>query len=353
MAMSGGEAIGEAVTGAMTARAVEPSAGEEGPSHDRPAECLNCSARLVGNYCHSCGQPAHVHRSIHAWWHDFLHSVLHLEGKMWRTLPMLAWYPGDLTRRYIEGERARFVSPLAIFLFSVFLTFAVISFSGGTLVGSEGATSPAQAIAAEVTAMEERIEALGRQRAAAEARGASTAAIDAQLAEARRERDGLLRSRELANGREIRTGWSRIDYGIKKARDNPALFFYKVQNNAYKFSWALIPISVPFVGLLFLHRRRYRREFRAYDHMVFVTYSISFMSLGLLALILLNRFGFGGELIAPLVLVVPPIHIYRQLRGAYRLSRWSALWRTLVLIVMASVAVTVFFLLLLALGALA
>ena len=40
---------------------------------------------------------------------------------------MLFWRPGDLTRRYIHGERAKFVSPLALFLFAVFLTFAVFN----------------------------------------------------------------------------------------------------------------------------------------------------------------------------------------------------------------------------------
>ena len=29
---------------------------------------------------------------------------------------MLAWRPGDLTRRYIAGERARFISPVALYL---------------------------------------------------------------------------------------------------------------------------------------------------------------------------------------------------------------------------------------------
>ena len=39
---------------------------------------------------------------------------------------MLVRRPGELTRRYIEGERAKFISPLALFLFSVFLLFAVV-----------------------------------------------------------------------------------------------------------------------------------------------------------------------------------------------------------------------------------
>ena len=39
---------------------------------------------------------------------------------------MLAWRPGELTRRYIDGQRARFISPIALFLFCVFLMFAAL-----------------------------------------------------------------------------------------------------------------------------------------------------------------------------------------------------------------------------------
>ena len=34
------------------------------------------------------------------------HGALHFEGRIWQTLPMLAVKPGELTRRYIAGERA-------------------------------------------------------------------------------------------------------------------------------------------------------------------------------------------------------------------------------------------------------
>ena len=60
----------------------------------------------------------------------------------------------------------------------------------------------------------------------------------------------------------VNTGWPKLDAAIRKAAENPGLLAYKLQANAYKFSWALIPISVPFVWLLFL----WRRQYRAYDH---------------------------------------------------------------------------------------
>jgi hypothetical protein len=122
------EGAAEAVTGAVLARAVEPMAGE-GAGRSVPV-CLNCSTPLTAAYCGACGQKARVHRTLGAFAHDALHSVLHFDGKVWRTLPLLAWHPGRLTRRYIHGERARFVSPLALFLFCVFLAYAVFGLMG-------------------------------------------------------------------------------------------------------------------------------------------------------------------------------------------------------------------------------
>ena len=52
-----------------------------------------------------------------------------------------------------------------------------------------------------------------------------------------------------------------------------------VQDAASKFSWLLIPLSVPFLWLLFPFSRRYR----LYDHTVFVTYSLSFMMMLVIA----------------------------------------------------------------------
>src|SRR4051812_6615881 len=106
MEPGGMEAIGEAVTGGLAARALEPSAGGGADVHG--GACFNCATPLVGPHCHQCGQAAHVHRTIAAWWHDLAHGVLHLDGKIWRTLPLLAWRPGELTRRYVAGERAKF-----------------------------------------------------------------------------------------------------------------------------------------------------------------------------------------------------------------------------------------------------
>ena len=348
------DSVGEAVSGGLAARAFEPDAGESRALGD--PICLNCRAVLVGPYCHLCGQSGHVHRTISAWWHDLVHGVLHLDGKIWRTLPLLAIWPGDLTRRYVQGERARFVSPLALFLFSVFLMFAVFSMIGAPLIGL-GADRAPEEISAEIEQLNGRLDALE----AARSRTADPERRDAlrlRIADVKQERDTLAATHKYITGdgsiidTDIATGWKRLDKGIEKANENPALLLYKLQNNAYKFSWLLIPLSVPFLWLLFLHRRRYRTEFRAYDHLVFVTYSIAFMSIMLIALVLLRTLGLGGQWVGWALVLIPPVHIYRQLRGTYRLSRPSAAWRTLALLVFAGLAMGLFMMILLGIGVL-
>jgi hypothetical protein len=345
------EAVGDAVTGGLVARALEPDAGEHGGTGE--GLCLNCGAALIGPHCHQCGQPAHVHRSVSAWWHDLAHGVLHLDGKIWRTLPLLAWRPGELTRRYIQGERAKFVSPLALFLFSVFLMFAMFSaFGEGLAIDPTGVK---RGLAHDVEMRQAAIAKMQAERSALTAAHKPTADIDARLKMAG-EQLALVRTmdqRGLVQGSVVRVSddvpsWLRK--AMEKAGRNPSLMLYKLQSNAYKFSWALIPISVPFLWLLFLHRRRYRREYRAYDHLVFVTYSIAAMSLALVTLVLMREIGMPSAIVAFLSIAVPPVHIYRQLRGAYGVGRFGAAWRTVALLVFATVALALFLLLLVALG---
>jgi hypothetical protein len=98
----------------------------------------------------------------------------------------------------------------------------------------------------------------------------------------------------------------------------------------------IIPLSVPFVWLLFPFSRRYR----LYDHTVFVTYSLCFMSLLVVSGLIFGAAGLTG--LAGLLWLIPPFHMYRQLKGAYSLGRASTLWRTLLLALFASIVIGLF-----------
>ncbi len=351
------EAAGDAITGAIIGRALEPDHGEgRAVAH---GTCLNCGLALTGPYCNQCGQSAHVHRTLAAYGHDLLHGVFHFEGKIWKTLPMLVWKPGELTRRYIHGERAKFVSPLALFLFSVFLMFAVVSGLAGEAhmptdtvqINLKG--KPLVELDKALKDQTARKTALDRQIKAAEAADQDTTALEKQLDAVDREIDHIDTARDVVTGKkwtvtDAKTGWAKLDTAIAKANENPNLFLYKLQSTAYKYSWALIPLSVPFVWLLFF----WRRQFKVYDHAVFVTYSLTFM---LFLVVVLTVLGFAGspQPVVPIAgTFIPPLHMYRQLRGAYGVSRLGGIIRTLALGTFGTVVLTLFLTLLMLVGVL-
>jgi hypothetical protein len=341
------EGVGEAVTGGLLARAVEPAAGEIGADgHTHEKNCLNCGCKLAGDFCHCCGQKAHVHRSLRGFLHDFVQGLFNFEGKIWRTLPMLAWRPGVLTLRYIAGERARFISPVALYLFTVFIMFAVLNFTGAL---DAGARNPVEInFDNAVTEQQAAITKLEKQRQEALEAKKPVADLDRKLAS---EKEDLAQINRMRRGDfPVRTDvddgtpqWA-IDM-VKRAQKNPELLVANMQDAASKFSWLLIPISVPFLWLLFPFSRRYH----LYDHTVFVTYSLSFMMMLVILGGVLVEFNYSA--LAGFLFFVPPFHMYRQLKGAYQLGRFGALFRTILLTTFAFIAGALFFVVVAAVGA--
>jgi hypothetical protein len=378
--MSGeAEAAGDAITGALVARAVEGSSAPVGAAAATGA-CRNCGAELAGAYCSNCGQPAHIHRSLLSLGHDILHSVFHFEGKFWRTIPELFFHPGRLTRRYIDGERAKFVSPMALFLFTVFVMFAVFSFTANTAFDQAAQTAGEvrenwkTGNAAAIEQTNEKIEALEEQKASEGTTPEERAKIDAQIEElvaARTVMEALATGdlnriaqldEELAaaaktsasakpkSPSQVKIGWPALDRrlteSLNQANQNPGLLIYKLKTNGYKFSWALIPLSIPFLWLMFF----WRRDIHLYDHAIFATYSISFMMLLLIVLAVASTLGAPSALWGAALGIIPPLHMYKQLRGAYGLSRFGATVRLMLLLLSTIFVLTFFGVLLLMVG---
>ena len=100
-------------------------------SHEpSPPNCLNCDAELQGAFCHACGQKVVAPVvGLHDFVHEATHEFLHLDGKILNTVKLLVLKPGLLTREFIEGRRARYISPLR-----VYLTFSLIFFALAAIV---------------------------------------------------------------------------------------------------------------------------------------------------------------------------------------------------------------------------
>jgi hypothetical protein len=362
------EALDGFVTAGLAAEAIDR------PSHGTAVhhgKCANCDTPLNGVFCSKCGQHAHIHRTLAGVGHDFLHGITHFDGKTWTTLPMLAFRPGKLTREYIEGKRARYVGPVPLFLLVIFLMFFVFSFvhlnpgnfgaiatSAGTKAGLDREIAKidtdlatARALPASDPSREGQIAglqgaragivtALGQIEARSDGRPATLEDFPIKLG---KEIEDNIESGKL----DVNLGSESLNQEVLKAIKNPQLFLYKVQSKAYKLSFLLVPLSLPWLWLIFA----LRRGVGMYDHAVFALYSISFMSI--LFIIGSAALALGitdGTLFQILFLYAPITHIFFQLKGAYRLGIWSAAWRTMALAIASVISLSLYLVLIVVLG---
>lgn len=357
------EAAGALATAGLAAHSLDnPSAGA-GQHGAHPANCANCGAALGGEFCSQCGQRAHLHRTMHEVFHEFLHGITHFDGKAWKTLPMLLFRPGQLTRSYIEGHRARYIAPVPLFLLVVFTMFFVLSFVKlpDQAIEIDGTATPAE----RTQQLSEAMADIDAEIAAAEAAGdqaevvrlKNTRAGIATVANWRSKPDatpsellsdigeGIVKASE-DDDLTIVSGVPGLDEKAREAMKNPKLLLYKLQTKAYKLSFLLVPLSLPWLWLAFF----WRRGIGMYDHAIFSLYSISFISLLFIVGSLAFTAGITADWFWNLLLFAPAVHMLFQLRGAYAIGWWSAAWRTAYLSVAAVFSLTAYLLILIVLG---
>lgn len=102
-------------------------------SHELPANespvCLNCGTRLRGQYCGNCGQRSRS-RLISIWQllREAFGDLFEFDSRLWKTIVPLLIRPGQLTRDYLEGRRARYMPPFRTYLVLSVIFFVVAFF---------------------------------------------------------------------------------------------------------------------------------------------------------------------------------------------------------------------------------
>jgi len=82
--------------------------------------CLNCRQAFGDphpHFCPACGQETNVKPpTLLEFAQQFGGAYLSTEGALWRSLALLLFKPGELTRRYLAGQRRHYVLPLRLYL---------------------------------------------------------------------------------------------------------------------------------------------------------------------------------------------------------------------------------------------
>jgi len=95
------------------------------------AVCLNCGTPLSGRYCSACGQEDRpVAPTLRVVLGDAWGAITNLEGRILQSLGLLFFFPGFLTQEYLAGRRARWVSPVRLYLVVSVTYFALMSLTG-------------------------------------------------------------------------------------------------------------------------------------------------------------------------------------------------------------------------------
>jgi len=95
----------------------------------KPINCKNCNTKFGGNFCNNCGEKVIKDG-------DFallkivsqaLDSITHLDSKLFKTLKLLLFYPGKLSKLYTEGIRIPYMKPFQIFIILNVIFFFIFS----------------------------------------------------------------------------------------------------------------------------------------------------------------------------------------------------------------------------------
>jgi len=231
------------------------------------APCSNCGATLAGEFCQACGQKRFVEgdRRFGHLLHQFVASATDLDGRFWRTIRALAFQPGLLSREYFDGRRARWISPVSLFL-AVSVVYFVAPSLGGDLTLQFNQQVSGQlrqrAMGPDETLNAQQLASTGQYYSPLTGRW-----IDERV----RQRDEAARA---ASAGAI--GYSYRDYRLA----------YDAKAN--DVSKAMVILHVPFAALalmlMFAGQRRYYAE-----HFVFALHYLAFWMLSLQVVLQLSN----------------------------------------------------------------
>lgn len=314
--------------------------------------CLNCGTTLAGQYCANCGQRARS-RLISVWelMRDAFGDLLELDSRIWQTLIPLAVRPGQLTRDYLRGRRARFMPPFRTYLVLSLLFFLVAFFdpqeSLGILFEPEAPVSPEQVekasesrqeIMDELAAAGIVIGPLPEGDAEADANGGVSVTLDVNDPEASCHFDDYDETEMPAwLGRRLTKERLQIMCDRMVADDGRGRegFLDKLLGNVPGGLFLLLPLMALILTILYPLSKRYYVE-----HLLFVMHYHAFIFLTLITQILWLRLSALVGLhegIAQIVVFALSIYIgvylFKAMRRVYGQGRWVTVLKFFILLI--------------------
>jgi uncharacterized protein DUF3667 len=230
--------------------------------------CLNCGAPLTGAFCSQCGQrdippyPSVRELAIDAFW-----ELSGWDGRFASTVRALVGRPGLLTREFLEGRRARYLSPLRLYLMASLLYFVVAAATPD--IGGGSATN---GINVRMTPGRADTAPGAPQRVA----NAASKAMKGSRADPDPGKGGQpLTAEEKAQAlKDIEKAPALMRPLLRRSVEDPARFKRGMLEQMPRMLFVLLPVFAAIVGL-FYRRRKYP------EHLYFAIHLNAFIFLAL------------------------------------------------------------------------
>lgn len=252
--------------------------------------CANCShtISLTGSqFCAHCGQSLQTFRlSVWRLLRDFMVETFEVDGRLARTVSKLFGRPGALSHAFSNNQRASFVSPVRMYLFSSLLFFFLLALDGGekspisnTDVAIETGSPSSAAGGEQRTNPEVLLPFLSEKE---------QVQLTALLAEPYRYVNHVVLGYLVDVYTEAATNDREPDWWLQRSLSNvvalladPSGYYKAVLENLPIAMFVLLPFYALLLKLVFLSSRRYFAEhmvFALYLHIVaFLIFSLSIM----------------------------------------------------------------------------
>ena len=224
------------------------------------APCLNCGAPLSGHFCAGCGQrDIPPYPSVRELAVDAVAEVSGWDGRLASTLRALIQRPGLLTHEFLEGRRARYISPLRLYLMMSLVYFVLAASapdvrlgSGETLLVGLHVGAPARTGDSALS----RPERVGK------------------TARAAMEKQALTEAEKQAALADIARAPAMMQPFLKRSVSDPAGFKQGILTTMPRLLFLLLPIFAGIIGV-FYRGRKYP------EHLYFAIHLHAFIFLAL------------------------------------------------------------------------
>lgn len=262
----------------------------------RAKACLNCGATLSGAFCAACGQrDIPPYPSVRELAVDAISEFSGWDGRLSSTLRTLVRRPGLLTREFLEGRRALYISPLRLYLSASVAYFLIAAAAPNVRVGEKEAGVNVSATKTAETPALSRPQRVG---------DAATEALETG--------EALTESERAATLAEIERAPSLMRPFLRKAVQDPAGFRRGIVETMPKMLFVLLPLFAAIVAL-FYRGRKYP------EHLYFAIHlhAFVFLALGVTAVMRFTQIPALVGVAGAVALVWIPIYAVLAFRRVY------------------------------------